>query len=118
METSQKPVSDMLEIMDRILTAALKEVRRARQLIPPEERAQVQKMENYDRKSVPSECEDILNEFDEPMHILKILEELDKRGVKSNRESLVSALTKRRHPNGPFVRTAPNTFGLAKKEIK
>jgi hypothetical protein len=36
--------------------------------------------------------------------------------VKSNRESLVSAITKRRHPNGPFVRTAPNTFALARRD--
>ena len=70
----------------------------------------------YRRKSVLRVCEDILNEAPGPLHSARLLEELAKRGVTSNRESLVSALTKRRHPDGPFVRTAPNTFGLARRE--
>lgn len=116
METAKKPVADVLEVLERVLSAALREVRRARELAPVGDVKLAEKSSRYQRKSVLRVCEDILNEAPGPLHATKLLEELAKRGVTSNRESLVSALTKRRHPAGPFVRTAPNTFGLAKRE--
>ncbi len=116
METVKKPVSDILEVLERVLSAALREVRRARELAPAGDVKLAERSSRYQRKSVLKVCEDILNDAPEPLHITKLLAELAKRGVVSSRESLVSALTKRRHPNGPFVRTAPNTFGLAKRE--
>lgn len=116
METARKPAADILEVLERVLVAALREVRRARELAPPGDVQKVAEAAKYRRRSVLTVCEDILNEVGEPLHSSRLLEELAKRGVASNRESLVSALSKRRHPNGPFVRTAPNTFGLAKRE--
>ena len=50
------------------------------------------------------------------MHVSGLIAELGKRGVASNRETLASALTKRLSPNGPFVRTAGNTFGIAGRD--
>jgi hypothetical protein len=116
METTKKPASDILEVVERVLTAALREVRRARELEPPSGAVLAEQSSRYRRKSVLRICEDILNGLPSPLHVTRLLEELAKRGVKSNRESLVSAITKRRHPNGPFVRTAPNTFGLARRD--
>lgn len=116
METTKKPASDTLEVMERVLSAALREVRRARELEPPSGVELAERSSRYRRKSVLRVCEDILAEAPEPQHVTRLLEELARRGVKTNRESLVSAITKRRHPNGPFVRTAPNTFALAKLE--
>lgn len=115
METTKKPASDILEVFERVLSAALREVKRARELEPPSGAKLVESSSRYRRKSVLRFCEDILSEEPSPLHVTRLLEELAKRGVTSNRESLVSAITKRRHPNGPFIRTAPNTFGLAKR---
>lgn len=116
METTRKPASDVLEVMERVLAAALREVRRARELAPPEDIPLAERSSRYRRKSVLKASEDILNGGTEPLHVSKLLEELARLGTPSNRESLVSALTKRLHPNGPFLRTAPNTFGLAKRD--
>jgi len=118
METTKKPASDILEVFEHVLIAALREVRRARELEPPSGVELAEKSSRYRRKSVLRVCEDILREAPGPLHVTRLLEELTKRGVTSNRESLVSAITKRRHPSGPFVRTAPNTFGLAKRNAE
>lgn len=117
METTKKPASDVLEVMERVLSAALREVKRARALEPPSGVELPEGTSRYRRKSVLRVCEDILGETPSPLHVTRLLEELAKRGVVSSRESLVSALTKRRHPNGPFVRSAPNTFGLATRNL-
>jgi HB1, ASXL, restriction endonuclease HTH domain len=57
--------------------------------------------------------EDILTEAAQPLHISTIIERAKNRfGESLDRESLVSALTKRVKRKDRFVRSAPNTFGL------
>jgi len=54
---------------------------------------------------------DLLKTADRPLHITQIVEEAHQRfGEKFDRESLVSALSKRVVRGDRFKRTAPNTF--------
>ena len=56
---------------------------------------------------------DILKETGRPLHISQLLERIHARfGQQVDRESLVSALTKRVVRADRFVRTQKNTFGL------
>lgn len=112
MDSTRRPPSDMLEVIERALAASLREVRRARELEPGTAPELAERSSRYRRKSVLRVCEDILRSSQVSLHVKELLEELAQRGVKSNRESLVSAMTKRLYPAGPFVRTAPNTFAL------
>jgi hypothetical protein len=55
---------------------------------------------------------DLLKEANRPLHITEIVEQAHKRfAQKLDRESLVSALSKRVARGDRFKRTAPNTFG-------
>jgi hypothetical protein len=60
--------------------------------------------------------EDILKSEGRPLHISALLGALEAAGLRANRESLVSAITKKLAPLGPFIRTARNTFGLAGRD--
>jgi hypothetical protein len=56
---------------------------------------------------------DILKETGQPLHISQLLKRIhDRFGQQVDRESLVSALTKRVQRADRFVRTEKNTFGL------
>ncbi len=105
---------DVLEVVDRVLSAALREVRRvrARDFTPPEEQAPT----GGKRKSNTAICVDVLNAVERPLHVSALLAALEQVGVHTTRESLVSAITKKLAPAGPFVRTAGNTFGLAGRD--
>lgn len=104
---------DILEVIDSALTAALREVRRARARGPlpagPQSRAR-------DRMSNVSRCFDVLTDVGHPLHVSALLEALTQLGVSTSRDALASALAKQLAPRGPFVRTAPNTFGLAARD--
>ncbi len=59
---------------------------------------------------------DILSDANTPLHISEIIHRAnDQYGVVLDRESVVSALTKKVKKGATFIRTSPNTFGL--KEI-
>ena len=103
---------DVLLVMDRVLSAALREVRAARARVPVPEGATHQRKAQKVRKSNTSMCVDILRATGRPVHVSGLLAALDADGVQTTRESLVSAISKKLAPQGPFVRTAPNTFGL------
>lgn len=109
---------DLLEIMDRVLSAALREVRSVRARRPVADSV----IEIPDApgvsKSRTSKCIDVLTEAGRPLHVSALLAALDVRGVRATRESLVSAICKKLAPLGPFVRTAPNTFGLAGRDAQ
>jgi hypothetical protein len=63
------------------------------------------------RKSQMSIVRDLLDNG--PLHVAEIISRARERyGVDLDRESLVSALTKKVKKGVAFVRTAPNTFGL------
>lgn len=105
---------DFLEVLDDMLTAALKELRRARARQPasPTTPASTGK-----RTSQPAICIDVLTAAGRPLHVSALIEALHAHGVQANRDSLVSALSKRLAPHGPFVRTAANTFGLNGRDL-
>lgn len=108
---------DVLEVMDRVLSAALREVRNARSRqpvavpLPGSEAGAV-------RKSHTALCIDMLAAAGRPLHVSALLDALHARGVRTTRESLVSAISKKLAPLGTFVRTGPNTFGLAGRDAK
>ncbi len=65
------------------------------------------------RKSQMSMLTDILASAGTPLHVSKIIGQAKARyGVDLDRESIVSALTKKVKRGALFVRTGPNTFGL------
>jgi hypothetical protein len=105
--------TDLLEVIDNALTAALREVRRsrARGPVPP---ASAEK--GRSKTSNVNRCFDVLVNANRPLHVTVLLEALAEQGVTTSRDTLTSALIKRLAPKGPFVRTAPNTFGLARWE--
>lgn len=105
---------DLLEVLDDVLSAALREVKRARARRPTSAAAPM--ASDGERTSQPKLCADVLKEAGRPVHVSVLVEALRARGVVANRDSLVSALTKRLAPRGPFVRTAANTFGLAGRD--
>lgn len=109
---------DILEVMDRVLSAALREVRGARARRPVAGPAVEDVGAREVRKSQTSLCVDVLRDADRPLHVGALLGALEARGVRTTRESLVSAISKKLAPVGPFVRTAPNTFGLAGRDAR
>ena len=118
MNHDKSPEVDILDVLDRVLSAALREVRQVRQIqsmdaAGPKPRPTAQPGK---RMSQTSTCIDILTEAGGPLHVSVLIAELAKRNIQSNRETLASALTKRLSPNGPLVRTAGNTFGLAGRD--
>ena len=113
MGTPPDPTSHLLEILDNMLSAALREIRRARALGP----APALPKRNSDKSKSNTElCIDVLVQAARPLHVSALVDALTKKGVRTSRDSLVSALTKRLAPRGPFVRTAANTFGLAGRD--
>lgn len=104
---------DILELIDSALTAALREVRRARArgpaLVGPQRRTR-------DRMSNISRCLDVLTDAGHPLHVSALLEALTQLDVSTSRDALASALAKQLAPRGRFIRTAPNTFGLAARD--
>lgn len=65
------------------------------------------------RKSQMSMITDILSAAGTPLHVLEIIRLAEQKyGVKLDRESMVSALTKKVNKGVVFVRTGPNIFAL------
>lgn len=61
--------------------------------------------------------EEVIASAGKGMHINEIIEWVEKRhGVRLDRESVVSALTKKVARGDRFVRTGKNTFGLKRRE--
>jgi hypothetical protein len=56
---------------------------------------------------------DLLVTANTPLHVSEIISRANEQyGVALDRESLVSALTKKVNKGATFIRTSPNTFGL------
>jgi hypothetical protein len=65
------------------------------------------------RKSQIGMITDILSSAGTPLHVSEIIRQArEQYGVDLDRESVVSALTKKVKKGAMFVRTGPNTFGL------
>jgi len=98
----------ILEAIEASLEAQLTAVRRLRRReVAPG------KTERVPRRSHVSIVYDILESAGQPLHVSEIIARAQKRFARSlDRESLVSALTKRVARKDRFCRPAPNTFGL------
>jgi hypothetical protein len=95
----------ILETIESSLEAQLRAVRRLRspQSTQPKRKS----------KSQVDMVFDVLSAADGPLHIAEIIAKVNaKFGVELNRESIVSALTKKITRGDRFRRTARNTFGL------
>ena len=110
-DDAKTELPELLAVLDSALSAALREIRRARASIapsfPPPALDPKKHMSNIDT------CFDILNLAQRPLHVSAIMKALEERGINTSRDSVVSAISKKLAPNGPFVRTAPNTFAVA-----
>jgi hypothetical protein len=102
----------LLETIEVSLQAQLTAVRRLRKAAgAPADAAASSR--GRQRRSQVSIAYDILEAAAHPLHISQIIEAAQKRfHLKLDRESLVSALTKRLTRDERFARIAPNTFAL------
>jgi len=99
----------ILETIVSSLEAQLRAMRRLRESAG-EEGPKLKSMSQIDM------AEDILARAKEPLHISRIIDEIERiHGVRLDRESLVSALSKRVVREDRFVRTDKNTFALKGK---
>ena len=66
-----------------------------------------------ERTSQMSVITDLLSSAEGPLHVSEIMRQAKEQfGVSLDRESVVSALTKKVRKGVAFVRTGPNTFGV------
>ena len=101
---------DVIDAFEAVLSAQLAAVRRLKKgASAPEQTADK-------RRSQMDMAYDILARAGQPLHVNTIIEQARKQfHVDLDRESLVSALTKRVHRQDRFDRVAPNTFALRGK---
>jgi hypothetical protein len=98
----------VLSAIEESLDAQLRAVRRLRKGQAPE----VEPVRKA-RLSQVDMAYDLLKKARTPLHISLLLERIHSAfGVRVDRESLVSSLTKKVARGDRFLRTAPNTFGL------
>ena len=98
----------ILSTFESSLDAQLRAVRRLRQGAPEAGRPQRQK-----GRSQVDMAFDILKKSRQPLHVTELLARLQAHfGVRVDRESLVSSLTKKVARGDRFLRTDKNTFGL------
>lgn len=102
---------DLIDILEAVSKAQLKTLRRLRgaplQESPPAGARTRRSMSQIDM------AYDILRSAGRPMHISEIMALVAKRhGVTLDRESIVSAITKRVARKDRFLRTGPNQFSV------
>ena len=105
----------ILETVEACLDAQLRAVRKLRNTSAADSSpgAHASGTKNTKGRSQLDMAFDILKEVGRPLHINELLERIHARfGERIDRESLVSALTKRVLRADRFVRTQKNTFGL------
>ena len=111
-----KPIRDtILETLEECLEVQLRAVRGLRRAGPQSAKAARQAKGVKESRSQVDMAYDILKEAAQPLHISEILSQIKTRfGCQVDRESLVSALTKRVARADRFMRTGKNTFALRK----
>jgi len=103
----------ILDAFEASLDAQLRAVRRLRKGVPPKPEITEGK-----RLSQVDMAFDILKKARVPLHISEMLDRIQAAfGVRVDRESLVSSLTKKVTRGDRFVRTAPNTFALRREVV-
>ena len=107
---SEEFILNFYESMLRVQINTLKQIRKGLGLTDDE--AAKEK-----RKSHMDMVYDVLIDARRPMHVNDIIVEIEKRfAIKLDKDSLVSALTKRVMRQDRFTKTAPNTFALISQE--
>ena len=102
----------ILSTIEASLDAQLRAVRRLRKGEPI-----VSKPARKSRLSQVDMAYDVLKKARTPIHVADLLDRIQSAfGVRVDRESLVSSLTKKIAQGKRFVRTDPNTFGLRQEE--
>ena len=105
------PRNDFIDILEAVSKAQLKTLRRLRR--SPRQGARPAEEKSARSMSQIDMAYDILRGVGRPMHISEIMAAVSKRyGVTLDRESIVSAITKRVARNDRFVRTGPNQFSV------
>ena len=102
---------DLLDILEAVSRAQLRAIRRLR--LSPKAKSKMGIKAEGGRVSGMDMVTDILRRESQPLHINDILAAVQKRfGVELDRESVVSAMSKRVARQDRLMRTAPNTFAL------
>lgn len=105
------PRDELLEVLEVISKAQLRAIRRLR--LSPQAKRKAGGAEGARRISSMEMVSDILKRESRPVHITDIIAAVKKRfAVELDRESVVSAISKRVARQDRFMRTAPNTFAL------
>lgn len=98
----------LLSTIEESLDAQLRAVRRLRK----EEKTEA-KQPRKSRLSQVDMAHDILKKARAPLHVSELLKRIESTfGVRVDRESLVSSLTKKVARGDRFLRTEPNTFSV------
>ena len=102
---------DLLDILEAVSRAQLRAIRRLR--LSPKGKSKAGMKGEGGRVSGMDMVTDILRRENQPLHITDIIAAVQQRfGVELDRESVVSAMSKRVARQDRFMRTAPNTFAL------
>jgi hypothetical protein len=102
---------DFIDILEAMTKAQLKTLRRLRR--SPRQETQPDGEKSPRSMSQIDMAYDILRGAGRPMHISDIMVAVSKRyGVDLDRESIVSAITKRVARKDRFLRTGPNQFSI------
>ena len=111
-----QPIRDtILGALEECLDAQLQAVRRLRRAPTQRVAKGAAAKEPKESRSQVDLAYDILKEAPQPLHISELLSRIKTRfGRQIDRESLVSALTKRVARADRFVRSGKNTFALRK----
>ena len=108
---SDTPRDNLLDIFEAVSRAQLRAIRRLR--LSPKAKSKTGTRTEGARVSGMDMVLDILQRENRPLHVSDILAAVQKRfGVELDRESVVSAMSKRVARQDRFMRTAPNTFAL------
>ena len=104
-------LTEWAKLQEELLKAQLGVVRDYLRSAEPGEHER--KVPQGERMSQMRMITDILASSAAPLHVTEIIRQAKKRfGVTLDRESMVSALSKKVRKGVTFVRTGPNTFGL------
>jgi hypothetical protein len=102
---------DLIDILEALLEAQLRAIRKMRRSLGPQIAATDER--GTKRMSHADIVHEILRTVRRPLHITEILKiASESMAVDLDRESVVSTLAKRVTRKDRFTRTAPNTFAL------
>jgi hypothetical protein len=111
---SIKPTEEfILSLYESLLRAQLNTVKQVRKSLGLEAHEEPKK----ERISQMDMVYDVLSKSKGAMHVDDIISQIEQRfGFKPDKDSLVSALTKRIARHDRFIKTGPNTFSLIAEE--